>query len=103
MRGMLNIGVKSGLVLEMHDAAKRVAFSSGRNVRAHVGLEKSGDLALEGSDFSRRFILSGLSGIRLPLECEYVKDASWLVFCRRRGQASRYESGGRGCKAALAH
>jgi hypothetical protein len=57
--GMLNIRIKKGLVLEMHDATERVTLPSGREVWAYVSLKKSWDLSLEGSD---RFCRSTLLG-----------------------------------------
>ena len=36
MRRVLNIRIKGGLVFKLHDATECVAFSSRRNVGAHV-------------------------------------------------------------------
>ena len=104
MRWMLNVCVKSGLVLEAHDAAECVAFSSGRNVGADMSLKQSGDLSLEGSDRFPRSTLLLFRSVRFPLKCKYVKDASCLFFSQSRlGPASSNECDGRGCEAGLAH
>ncbi len=73
MRGMLHVGVKRGLILKLHDAAEGVALSSWRNVRPYMGLQKSGNLPLETSDFFGSSVLLGLRCIGLPVKGEYVK------------------------------
>ena len=60
MRWMLNVGVKGRLILEFHDAAECISFSTRRYVRPNVGLKKSWDYSLEGSNFSPRAILLSL-------------------------------------------
>lgn len=105
MRGMLNIGIQRGLILEAHDATEGITFSPRRNVRAYVGLKKSRDLSLEGSDVFGRSVFLGFGGIRFPLKCKYVKDSSRMVSSRRSlGKAGRdNECCGRSCEAATAH
>ena len=60
MRGMLHVGVKRGLILELHDAAEGVALPSRRNVWPYMSLQKSGDLPLESSDVFGGSVLLGL-------------------------------------------
>ena len=51
-----------------------------------MGLEKSGDLALEGGDVFRGFFFLRLGRAWFPLKCEYVKDGSGgFVACGQDG------------------
>ena len=103
MRGMLHVRVKRGLILELHDAAERVALPSRRNVRPYVGLQESGDLPLESSDVFGGSFLLGLRCIGLPAKGEYVKHVARRVFLSSNpGLAGRSECGNRGCDAAVA-
>ena len=76
MRGMLDVCVECGLILELHYAAERVALSSRGNVWADVRLKKAGDLPLEGSDVFRGFLFLRFGCARLPLKCEDMKYGS---------------------------
>src|SRR5579864_7709892 len=48
---VLNVGVEGCFVLELHDAAKRIAFSARRNIGSHVGLKESRDYPLVSGNF----------------------------------------------------
>ena len=50
MSGVLEVCLKGGLILEVHDATKCVALSSRRNIWSQMGLKKSGNYALESGD-----------------------------------------------------
>ena len=76
MRGMLNVGRKRCLILELHDAAERIALSSRGNVGSHMRLKKSGDYPLEGTYLFRGTIPISFGHSLLPLKSEYVKDCT---------------------------
>jgi len=96
---MLNVCAQRGFVFELHDAAEGVALSSRRDVWADVGLEESGNYALEGEDvFSGSFDLSvGCAG--LPLKGEDVEDGGGMglgVRCFGRVESEQGGSDGGG-------
>ena len=102
MRRVLDIGVKRGLILELHDAAEGVALSARRNVGAYMGLQKAGDLALESGDFFGRSVFLGLGYIGLPVESKNVKDVAGSVFSHGSfGLAGGGECGNGGGDAAI--
>jgi len=92
----LNIRVEECFVLELHDSAKRIAFSSRRNIWAHMGLEKSGDNSLKGGYVFCSSVLLRFRCPLLPLKCEDVKDACRLVFRTGRFRRMDREKGGGG-------
>src|SRR5579864_3366408 len=50
VRRMLHVSIERSLVLELHDAAKCIAFPSRRNVWAYMSLKKSRDYPLESGN-----------------------------------------------------
>lgn len=89
VRRMLHIGIERCLVLELHDAAKRIALSSRRNVWTYMSLKKSRDYPLESGNLFRGSVLLGFGSSWLPLKCEHVKNTGCLTFrsrCFRRSE-----------------
>ena len=95
MRRMLDIRVKGCFVLELHDTAKTIAFSSRRNIWAHMGLKKSGDQPLESGNLFRGPVLLSFQCSLLPLKCEYMKDARRLAFRSRHFRKIERDEGSR--------
>jgi len=80
---MLHIGIERRLVLELHDAAKRIAFSSRRNIWAYMSLKKSRDHPLESGNLFRGPVFLGFGCSWLPLKCEHMENAGGLSFRSR--------------------
>src|SRR5580698_961110 len=95
MRRMLNIRVEGFFVLELHDAAKTVGFSSRRNIWAHMGLKRSGDQPWESGNLFCGPVLLSFRCSLLPLKCEYMKDARQLAFRSRHFQRIERDEGSR--------
>jgi hypothetical protein len=94
MRRMLHISIEGSLVFELHDAAKRIALSSRRNVWAYMSLKKSRDYPLERGNLFRGPVFLGFGCSWLPLKCEHMKNAGGLAVRSREFQGIGREKSG---------
>jgi hypothetical protein len=72
---MLKIRIQRRFILELHDAAKRIAPSSRRDILADVGLKKSRNYPLKGRNVFLGSLLLSFRCPWLPLKREYVKNS----------------------------
>jgi hypothetical protein len=99
---VLNVGVEGSFVLELHDSAECISFSSRRNIWSYMGLKESRDYPLEGGNLFCGSVLLRLRCSRLPLKYEYVKNARRFAFRSRHfRQIERNDSGRSDSKAAI--
>jgi hypothetical protein len=75
MGWMLKVRVQRGLVLELHDAAKRIASSSWRDVLADGSLKKSWDYPLKSGNVFPGPLLLSFGCSWLPLKRKRVKNS----------------------------
>jgi hypothetical protein len=75
MGRMVKIRVQRRFILELHDAAKRIAPSSRRDIWADVGLKKSRDYSLKSRNVFLGSLLLSFRCPGLPLEREHVKNS----------------------------
>lgn len=75
MGWMLKVRVQRGLVLELHDAAKRIASSSWRDVLADGGLKKSWDYPLKSGNVFPGPLLLSFGCSWFPLKRKHVKNS----------------------------
>jgi len=98
---MLNISLECSFVLELHDPAKRITFSSRRKICADMGLKQSRDYPLKSGNLFRGSLLLSLRSSLLPLECEHMKNTRRLAIRCRHLRAEREKSGGSDSDTAI--
>jgi len=91
---------QGSLILEPHDAPKRIALPPWGDIWAHMGLKKSGNHPLESTNiFPGSFLLSVRCSL-LPLKGEYVENSSGFVLPLRFWQVERQEAASDGGTAS---
>jgi len=90
---MHKVRFQGSLILELHDAPKRIAPPSRGDIWANMGLEKSGNHPLESTNIFPGSFLLNVRYSSLPLKGEYVENSNGSVLCFRYfGEFERQEA-----------
>ena len=76
---MHDVRFQGSLILELHDAPKRIALPSWGDIQAHMGLEKSGNYPLESTNILPGSLLLSVRRPLLPLKGKHVENSSGFV------------------------